>query len=151
MSSPARYRMSLVLAALASLVLTVPQGNAQPRDTRSGCGILVDAAHPWHSRTPDAPVETGDHWIIARNGRASSCAFTRATVHTLLAAPAQTYEAGHSASILGGYCAWDTGSGTERIRPFRHISCVLPFHVRHRRFIVLVLAFVDPDPRFIAR
>lgn len=151
MSSPARYCASLALAALASLILMVPQSTAQQSDMRSGCGILVDAAHPWYSRTPDAPVETGDHWIIARGGRVSSCAFTRAIVHGLLAEPADTYESGHRDTLLGGYCTWDTGSRTERIRPFRHIVCVLPFHVRRHSFLVLVQAFVDPDPRFITR
>src|SRR4051794_11870461 len=101
---PARYCASLALAALASLILMVPQSTARSSDTRAGCGILVDAAHRWHSRTPDAPVESGDHWVVARNGRMSRCAFTRATVHRLLAAPARTYRGGHSGPILGGYC-----------------------------------------------
>lgn len=150
MHTPIRYGTTLALALLVALVVIVPQSRGRASDTRAGCGILVDAAHPWHSRTQDAPVETGDHWIIERGGRLSSCAFTRGAVHRLLAAPADTYEHGDSDALLGGSCTWGTGSRTERIRPFQHIACLLPFHLRHHRFLVLVQAFVDPDPRFIA-
>ena len=31
-----------------------------------GCGVLVDAAHPWHSHVPGGNIETGDHWITAQ-------------------------------------------------------------------------------------
>jgi hypothetical protein len=56
-----------------------------------------------------------------------------------------------SGPVLGGYCTWDPGSRTERIRPFREIRCLLSLYVRRHRFAVRVLALVDPDPRFITR
>jgi hypothetical protein len=134
------------------LVVMVAQSNAKPTHPRDiGCGVLVDAAHRWHSHTQAAPAETGDHWIISRRGRVSTCAFTRASVHKLLALPAPTYERGHSDGLLGGLCQWGKGSSTERITPFQHIVCLLPFYVRRHGFLVRVDAYVDPDPRFIRR
>jgi hypothetical protein len=142
---------ALVLAVLASVFLIVSQADAANHTNRHGCGVLVDAAHPWHSYTPDAPVETGDHWIVARRGPGSSCAVTRRMIPKLLALPIKTYE-GHRDDVthlLGGICTWETGSRTEHIRPFQHILCQLPVHVHRRALVVDVEAFVDPDPRFI--
>jgi hypothetical protein len=140
------------LVALASLVVLVPLGAARERVSTRSCGILVDAAHPWHSHTQDASVETGDHWIIARDQPASTCAFTRRMVHGLLALLAWVYEGRTYGKLLGGICIWDTGSRTERVRPFQHVLRSFSVRVvRHRDVTVDVVAYVDPDPRFITR
>lgn len=139
----------LALTVLAATIVMVPQAHANRVVERHGCGVLVDAAHPWRSHTADAPVETGDHWITARRGPGSSCAFTHGMIRRLLALPSSTYEGRETAHLFGGICGWNTGSRTETIRPFQDIFCTLPVHVRHRTFKVLVNAFVDPDPRFI--
>lgn len=91
-----------------------------------GCGVLVDSAHPWHSQVPGGNVATGDHWITARNGRFSTCAFTQVAIHRLLALPARTYQADDVGQLLGGVCDWTHGTGHETIRPFAEIECHLP-------------------------
>lgn len=146
---------AVAVAVLASAIVMVPLSNAGEGSGRRSCGVLVDAAHPWQSRTADAPVETGDHWIVARANAGSTCDFARKMVHRLLAVPARIYAEDLTTHLFGGYCLWDRGSifgsRTETFRPFRSIYCIhLPVHVRHRTFRVLVNAFVDPDPRFIS-
>lgn len=152
----ARHGSALALAALAAvafLVLTVSQSTAKRPNFRIGCGVLVDAAHPWRSTTPGGRVQTGNHWITERNTSApdGTCAFARTMVHRLLALPERTYEGRDTGHLFGGLCAWDTGSGGEQLRPFHTIQCHLPARKRGRRFTAEVVAYVDPDPRFITR
>jgi hypothetical protein len=152
MHTRTRRWTALALGVLASLVVMVPQAQTKkPADGRQGCGVLIDAAHPWRSHTADGPVETEDHWITARRGRGSSCVFTHEMVHKLLALTPKTYQGRETERLFGGVCAWVSGSRTEIIRPFQGVCCTLPRRVRHRTFKVLVNAFVDPDPRFITR
>jgi pimeloyl-ACP methyl ester carboxylesterase len=84
----------------------VPAGSAAPHTlgTIHGCGVLVDAAHPWRSQVPGGNVEAGDHWITGRQGTHSSCAFTHATIRKLLAHMPRTYrgrDVGRLAPRLG--------------------------------------------------
>jgi hypothetical protein len=155
MSTRARWFTSLALAALASLVLTVSPSTAQHKTIRLPCGVLVDATHPWHSSVPGGRVQTGDHWITARNAHtpAGSCAFVRTMVHRLLALPERTYAGRDGGRLFGGLCTWETGSRGEQVQPFHVILCVLAARTRDRRskFTIDVEAYVDPDPRFITR
>lgn len=63
---------TLFLTTLLSLALLVPAGSAAPRSQGNihGCGVLVDAAHPWRSHVPGGNVETGDHLDHRSPGRA---------------------------------------------------------------------------------
>jgi hypothetical protein len=138
--------LAVILAALA---LTPGSIVARTRPmTYHGCGVLVDQAHPWHSHVPGDKVETGDHWITARAGRFSTCAFTKLAIHRLLALPARTYQPDVVAHLLGGVCGWFRGTGHETIRPFVGIQCFLPTPQRPH-VTVTVRANVDPDPAFI--
>ena len=142
----------LVFITLASLALLVLPGNvaASSDGQRHGCGLLVDAAHPWRSHVPGGNVETGDHWITYRLGTHGSCTFTHAAIKKLLALPPRTYRQRDAGHLEGGLCDWSLGSGHETIQPFQHIRCHLPFQLRHHHtYLATVEAFVDPDPEFI--
>ena len=151
MRSPRLIGM-LSLAALVSLTLLVPAGNAAAFSDgqRHSCGVLVDAAHPWRSQVPGANVETGDHWITDRSGTHGSCTFTHAAIKKLLALAPRTYQGRDVGHLQGGLCDWNLGSSHETIQPFQHITCHLPVHLRqHRTYLTTVEASVDPDPQFI--
>ena len=98
---------------------------------------------------PGDNVETGDHWITARIGRLSRCAFTARAIHRLLALPAATYQADNVGHLLGGICDWIHGTGRETIRPFAEILCHLPTPQHPHIAVATVRAIVDPDPAFI--
>ena len=139
----------ITLASLA-LVTSADTAAALADGQRHGCGVLVDAAHPWRSHVPGGIVETGDHWITDRLGTHGSCAFTHAAIRKLLALAPRTYQRRDAGHLEGGLCDWSLGSGHETIRPFQHITCHLPIHLRHHHtYLTTVEAFVDPDPRFI--
>jgi hypothetical protein len=143
---------TLCVIALATLTSLGHAGTASAFSDgrRHGCGVLVDAAHPWSSRVPDATVETGDHWVTDRLGTHGSCTFTHASIKKLLALPPRTYQHRDTARLAGGVCDWSVGSGHETIKPFQRITCHLPIHLRnHRTYLATVEAYVDPDPRFI--
>ena len=151
-SRPTRMIGRLFLTSLLSLTLFAPAGDAAPRPRGDihGCGVLVDAAHPWRSHVPGGNVETGDHWITDRQGAHGSCAFTHATIKKLLALAPRTYQGRDVGHLEGGLCDWNLGSRLgESIRPFQRITCHVPRHVRHHTYVTTVEAFVDPDPQFI--
>ena len=142
----------LSFITLASLALLVPAGTAGAFSDgqRHGCGVLVDMAHPWSSHVPGGNVETGDHWITDRLGTHGSCTFTHAAIKKLLALAPPTFQRRDVGHLDGGLCDWSRGSGHERILPFQHITCHVPFHLRrHHTYLTTVEAFVDPDPLFI--
>ena len=142
----------LFLTTIVSLALLVPAGSAAARSLGDvhGCGVLVDAAHPWRSQVPGGNVETGDHWITDRQGRHGSCSFTHATIEKLLALAPRTYQGRDVGHLDGGLCDSNLGSRAgESIRPFQRITCHVPRHLRHHTYVTTVEAFVDPDPRFI--
>jgi hypothetical protein len=137
------------LTILAALAWIPASTAARTREgAERGCGVLVDSAHPWRSHVPGSTTETGDHWIAARNGPLSTCAFTELAIHRLLALPVRTYQGRDVARLLGGVCSWFHGIGQETIQPFAQIQCPLPTP-RHRHIIATVHAIVDPDPAFI--
>ena len=139
----------LLLTALVSLALLVPAGSAASHSLGNihGCGVLVDAAHPWRSQVPGGNVETGDHWITDRQGAHSSCTFTHATIKKLLALAPRTYQGRDVGHLEGGLCDWNLGSRRgESIRPFQRITCHVPRHLRDHTYVTTVEAFVDPDP-----
>jgi len=144
-------------ASLATLALTIAAFALTPSSigartrpgANKGCGVLVDSAHPWHSHVPGSHTETGDHWLTARNGRLSTCAFTKLAIRRLLALPARTYQARNFARLLGGKCDWEHGSRHETIRPFAQITCHLPVRRHPHIAAATVIAIVDPDPAFI--
>jgi hypothetical protein len=143
---------TLFLTVVVSLALLVPARSAASRPLGSipGCGVLVDAAHPWRSQVSGGNVETGDHWITDRRGTHSSCAFTHATIRKLLALAPRTYQGRDVGHLEGGLCDWNLGSRRgESIRPFQRITCHVPRHLRHHTYVNTVEAFVDPDPQFI--
>ena len=134
---------------VTTLVLSPASALGQPPDENvRGCGVLVDAAHPWHSTVPGGNLETGDHWITGREGSLSTCSFTRLAIHRLLALPANAYQGRDVGHLLGGLCEWFEGSHHERIRPFALIKCHLPTPQRPHT-AVTIRAFVDPDPQLI--
>jgi pimeloyl-ACP methyl ester carboxylesterase len=65
----ARMIGRVFLSTLASLALLVPAGNAPAFSDgqRHGCGVLVDAGHPWRSHVPGGNVETGAAIANPRN------------------------------------------------------------------------------------
>jgi hypothetical protein len=137
------------LAAIVAALAWIPASTAAgPRTTPNGCGVLVDAAHPWHSHVPGSHTETGDHWITARSGPPNTCAFTKLAIHRLLALPKRSYQGRNTGFLLGGACSWTHGTGQETIQPFASILCRLPLP-EDPLFGVKVRAFVDPDPAFI--
>lgn len=141
--------LTTLAVTLAALALTPASIGARTRPgTFEGCGVLVDSAHPWHSHVPGDKVETGDHWIIARAGRFSTCAFTARAIHRLLALPERTYQGRPAAFLLGGTCLLAHGRGQETIQPFAAITCHLPTPRRPHIFAE-TQAIVDPDPAFI--
>ncbi len=151
-SRPTRMIGRLFLTTLLSLTLFAPAADAAPRPRGDihGCGVLVDAAHPWRSQVPGGNVETGDHWITDRQGAHGSCAFTHATIEKLLALAPRTYQGRDVGHLEGGLCDWNLGSRLgESIRPFQRITCHVPRHVQHHTYVTTVEAFVDPDPQFI--
>jgi hypothetical protein len=137
--------LAVTVAALAWIPASTAAG---PRDTPHGCGVLVDAAHPWHSHVPGSHTETGDHWITARSGSPNTCAFTALVIHRLLALPKRSYQGRDPAFLLGGACGWIHRTGQETIQPFAVILCRLPIP-GHSHIGVKVRAIVDPDPAFI--
>jgi hypothetical protein len=146
----ARRLLAAALTILAALALTPGSIGARTREgAQQGCGVLVDPAHPWHSHVPAGNTETGDHWITARNGPLSTCAFTKLAIHRLLALPARTYQARDFGRLLGGACDWEHGTGHETIRPFAEIMCHLPTPQHRHIAAATVRAIVDPDPSFI--
>ena len=104
---------------------------------------------PVAQRVPSGTLQSGDHWIIARLGRLSTCAFAHGAVLKLLAEPARAYKGRGVGRLLGGLCDWTLGSGHETIRPFAEITCHLPTPRHPRIAAATVRAFVDPDPKFI--
>ncbi|HEY2258645.1 MAG TPA: hypothetical protein VGH45_02970 [Solirubrobacteraceae bacterium] len=145
-----RRLLAATLTILAALAFTPGSIGARTRPgANKGCGVLVDSAHPWHSHVPGSHTETGDHWITARNGRLSTCAFTKLAIHRLLALPARTYQGRNFSRLLGGKCDWEHGSRNETIRPFAEITCHLPTPRHPRIAAATVIALVDPDPAFI--
>ena len=139
----------MTLTILAALALTPGSIGARTRPgANKGCGVLVDPAHPWHSHVP-GHTETGDHWITARNGPLSTCAFTKLAIHRLLALPARTYPARNFGRLRGGARDWEHGSRHETIRPFAGINCHLPTPRHSHIAAATVIALVDPDPAFI--
>ena len=102
---------------------------------------------PMASHVPGSNTETGDHWITARNGPLSTCAFTELAIHRLLALPARTYQADDFGRLLGGRCIWTHGTGHDTIRPFAEILCHLPTPRHPHIAAATVIALVDPDPR----
>lgn len=150
MTVTARQLLTVALTFLAVLTwIPASLGARTHPGADRGCGVLVDSAHTWHSRVPDGNVETGDHWITARNGRFSTCAFTQVAIHRLLALPARTYQADNVGQLLGGVCDWTHGTGHETIRPFAEIECHLPTPRHSHIAAATVIALVDPDPAFI--
>jgi hypothetical protein len=149
MRRTAPRRMTAALTILAALAWLPASTAARYRDTQSGCGVLVDSAHPWHSHVPGSNTETGDHWITGRSGPLSSCAFTAVAIHRLLALPARTYQGHEFGRLLGGKCDWTHGTGQETIRPFAEIRCHLPTPRHPHIAAATVRAIVDPDPAFI--
>jgi hypothetical protein len=142
--------LAATLTILAALAVTGGSIGARTRPgANKGCGVLVDSAHPWHSHVPGANTEIGDHWITARNGTLSTCAFTKLAIHRLLALPARTYQGYGSRRLLGGMCAWEHGSRHETIRPFAEITCQLPTPRHPHIAAATVIAIVDPAPAFI--
>ena len=151
-SAPSVQRALAATLAVIVAVLALGPGSAlagTPGDTLRGCGVLVDAAHPWHSTVPGGNVEAGDHWITARLGHHTTCAFTHVAIHRLLALPARAYQGRDVGRLLGGLCQWTDGDHHERIRPFAEIMCHLPTPRHPHADAATVRAFVDPDPRFI--
>jgi hypothetical protein len=144
---PSRHRGRLAMTAPRTLIVAlaatvVALGSApistaaRPGDgTILGCGILVDAAHPWHSYVPGGNVETGDHWITARSGPLSSCEFTHLAIHRLLALSARTYHGRDAGRLLGGACDWTEGAHHERDPTVRrnHVSSADTSTPAHRR------------------
>ena len=146
-TATARRLLAATLTILAVLVLAPGSIGARTREgAPHGCGVLVDSAHPWHSHVPGSHTETGDHWVTARNGPLSTCAFTKLTIHRLLALPTRIYQADNAGHLLGGGCDWDHGSGHETIRPFAEIVCHLPTPRHPHIAAATVIALVDPDP-----
>ena len=87
----ARRLLAATLTILAALASTPGSIGARTRPVGyRGCAVLVDSAHPWQSHVPGGNTETGDHWITARAGRFSTCAFTARAIHRLLALPARS-------------------------------------------------------------
>jgi hypothetical protein len=148
MRTAALTTLAVIVAALAWIPGSIGARTRPGSNKGKGCGVLVDSAHPWHSHVPGSHTETGDHWITARNGRLSTCAFTKLAIHQLLALPARTYEGNGAGQLLGGLCDWTHGTGHETIQPFALITCFLPTP-RHPHIASAVSALVDPDPAFI--
>ena len=145
----ARRTLGAILLTLAALVGTSPAGARTDDGKFHGCGVLVDAVHPWHSHVPSGHDEIGDHWLTARAGRLSTCAFASHALHRLLALPPRTYAGRDVGRLLGGLCHWDATSRHETIRPFALIVCHLPTPDHPRSAAATVEALVDPDPNFI--
>jgi hypothetical protein len=149
MTTPRALIVALAAINLALGSAPISRAARPGAGTIRGCGILVDAAHPWRSYVPGGNVEMGDHWITARSGPLSSCAFTHLAIHRLLALSARTYHGRDAGRLLGGACDWTEGAHHERIRPFAEITCHLPTPQHPRIAAATVRAFVDPDPTFI--
>ena len=142
--------LTTLTVVAAALMLTPVSTGARPREgAQHGCGVLVDSGHPWHSHVPGGNIETGDHWITARDGRLSTCAFTHHAIHRLLALPARTYQGRDVGRLLGGVCQWTQTTDHETIRPFQAIMCRLPTPRHLHIAAATVRALVDPDPAFI--
>jgi hypothetical protein len=145
----ARRTFGATLLILAALTGPGAAGARVDDGRFHGCGVLVDAAHPWQSHVPSGHVETGNRWLTARAGRLSTCAFASNAIHRLLALPPRTYAGRDVGRLLGGICHWDAISRHETIRPFALIVCHLPTPSHPRIAAATVEALVDPDPSFI--
>lgn len=143
MRTPTLASLAVIVSALE---VTPASTAARPHERpQHGCGVLIDTAHPWHSHVPGGNTETGDHWITARDGRLSTCAFAHLAIHRLLALPARTYPGRDVGRLVGGVCNWAQTTDHETIRPFQDIMCHLPTP-RHRHVVAATVRNRGPEP-----
>jgi hypothetical protein len=136
--------MTTATTSSCSRRLPRPNRGANAPGAYHGCGVLVDMTHTWHSHVPGSHTETGDHWLTARNGPVSTCAFTERAIHRLLAPGPDLTRSTMSVTYWARAAPGSTERATRRFdRSQRSWAIHRP---QHPHIAVRVRPTVDPGP-----
>jgi hypothetical protein len=144
-------RLTSLITACAVIAIGLAETSAASAATgpQHGCGGITVGSRPWKSHVTDAPLQTGDHWIVWWEGKHGSCSFAKQRAATLI----KTITSKEADQVVfqwqGGRCVPQRSRGHQTIDPFWKTGCNLPMYAQHRTYHPVVYVMVDPDPRYI--